>query len=180
MQSEVQIYHPARDQKSIRVLKAVLRWGGRIVMMGLAVLVVAIAYLSHVGEPSSASSMKFEGFIELPKDRIVNIFDYMALSDRTIFVGNMLSGSVVKVQLTNDQGGPLATVSEQRGAGNAHGIAVDSARRQSICYPQRRERCRCVSAQLTQPVGTDSGRRRRGRNHLRSCQPHDLCSERNA
>ncbi|WP_263385757.1 YncE family protein [Granulicella arctica] len=124
MHSEVQIDHPTRDQKSIRVLKTALRWGGRIVMMGLAVLVVAIAYLSHVGEPSSASSMKFEGFIALPKDRILNIFDYMALSDRTIFVGNMLSGSVVKVQLTNDQGRPLATVSEQRGAGNAHGIAV--------------------------------------------------------
>lgn len=105
MQNEAQIYHPARDQKAIRVLKAVLRWGGLIVLMGLAVLVVAIAYLSHVGEPSSTSSMKFEGFIELPKDRIVNIFDYMALSDRTIFVGNMLSGSVVKVQLINKEGG---------------------------------------------------------------------------
>ena len=124
MQNEVQIYHPTRDQKAVRVLKAVLRWGGRIVMMGLAVFVVAIAYLSYVGEPSSTSSMKFEGFIELPKDRIVNIFDYMALSDRTIFVGNMLSGSVVKVQLRDKDDGPLATVSEQRGAGDAHGIAV--------------------------------------------------------
>jgi DNA-binding beta-propeller fold protein YncE len=124
MQNEVQLYHPTRDQKSIRVLKAVVKWGGRIMIIGLAVLVVAIAYLVHVGEPSSASSMKFEGFIELPRDRIVNIFDYMALSDQTLFVGNMLSGSVVKVQLTNDQGGPLATVSEQRGAGTAHGIAV--------------------------------------------------------
>ena len=124
MQNEVHIYHPTRDQNSVRLLKAVLKWGGLIVIMSLMVLVVGVAYLSHVGEPSSTSSMKFEGFIELPKDRIINIFDYMALSDHTIFVGNMLSGSVVKVQLTNDQGGPLATVSEQRGAGNAHGIAV--------------------------------------------------------
>lgn len=108
----------------MRVAKAILKWGGRIVITALAVLVVAIAYLSHIEEPSSASSMKFDGFIELPKDRIVNIFDYMALSDRTIFVSNMLSGSVVKVQLTNDADGPLATVTEQRGAGNAHGIAV--------------------------------------------------------
>ena len=124
MQNEVQTYHSTRDQKTIRLLKAVLRWGGRIVIMGLAAVVVAIAYLSHVGEPSSASSMKFEGFIELPEDRILNIFDYMALSNHTIFVGNMLSGSVVKVQLTNDHGGPGASVLEQRGGGNAHGIAV--------------------------------------------------------
>ena len=124
MQNEVQTYHTIRDQKTVRPLKAVLRWGGRIVIMGLAVLVVAIAYLSHVGEPSSASSLKFEGFIKLPKDRILNIFDYMSLSDHTIFVGNMLSGSVVEVQLTSDHNGPLATVSEQRGAGNPHGIAV--------------------------------------------------------
>ena len=124
MPYEVQTYYPVLNQKSKRVAKAVLRWGGRIVIMGLAVLIVAIAYLSHIGEPTSASSMKFEGFIELPRDRIVNIFDYMALSNQTIFVGNMLSGSVVKVQLTNEQGGSLATVSEQRGMGNAHGIAV--------------------------------------------------------
>ena len=124
MQNKVQTYHSIRNKKSTRLLKAVLRWGGRIVMMGLAVMAVAIAYLSHVGEPSSASSMKFEGFIELPKDRIVNIFDYMALSDHTLFVGKMLSGSVVKVLRTNTPGGPLAIVSEQRGSGKAHGIAV--------------------------------------------------------
>ena len=124
MQNEVETYSSIRDQKPVQLLKAVLRWGGRIVILGLAVVVVAIAYLSHVGEPSSASSMKFEGFIKLPKDRILNIFDYMALSDHTIFVGNMLSGSIVKVQLDNKEGGPLATVSEQRGTGNAHGIAI--------------------------------------------------------
>ncbi|HEV2647264.1 MAG TPA: YncE family protein [Acidobacteriaceae bacterium] len=124
MQSEVLTYHPTRDHKFIGVLKAAFKCAGLLVIMGLAVLLVAIAYLSHVGEPSSAASMKFEGFIELPKDRILNIFDYMALSDHTIFVGNMLSGNVVKVQLTNDHGGPLATVSEQQGTGNAHGIAV--------------------------------------------------------
>ena len=93
-------------------------------IMSLAVLLVAIAYLSHVGEPGSASSLKFEGFIKLPKDRILNIFDYMALSDRSIFVNNMLSGSVVKVKPTNDHSGPLAIVSEQRGTANAYGIAV--------------------------------------------------------
>ena len=74
MQNEVQIYHSTRNEKSIRLLKAVLRWGGHIVIMGLAVLVVAIVDLSHVGEPSSASSMNFEGFIELPKDRRKIIF----------------------------------------------------------------------------------------------------------
>jgi DNA-binding beta-propeller fold protein YncE len=68
--------------------------------------------------------MKFEGFIELPKDGILNIFDYMDLSDQTIFVGNVMSGSVVKVQLTNNESGSMATVSEQRGAGSARGIAV--------------------------------------------------------
>jgi DNA-binding beta-propeller fold protein YncE len=124
MPNEVQMYHPTRSQNAMRIRRAVLKWGGRIVIMGLAVLVVAIAYLSHIGEPSSASSMKFDGFIELPKDRILNIFDYMALSGQTIFVGNMLSGSVVRVHLTNNNGGPLATIAEQRGAGNAHGIAV--------------------------------------------------------
>ncbi len=124
MPSEVQTYHPVRNQKLARMAKAVLRWGVRIVIMGLAVLVGGVAYLSHIGEPSSASSLNFDGFIELPKDQMLNIFDYMALSGQTLFVSNMLSGSVVKVQLINDQGGPLATVSEQRGTGTPHGIAV--------------------------------------------------------
>ena len=123
MPNEFETYHMTRTQKSSRGLRAVLKWGGRIVMMGLAVVVVAIAYMSHVGKPSPASSMNFEGFIELPKDHLLNIFDYMAMSDQTIFVGNLLSGSAVKAQLSNDEGVPLGTVTEQQSAGAAHGIA---------------------------------------------------------
>ncbi|OTP66586.1 YncE family protein [Caballeronia sordidicola] len=124
MPDEIQIHKSTNHPTGFRVRPVISRIGGFLVMSALAILLLLVAYLSYVGQPSFGPSMKFEGFIELPKDNLINIFDYMAISDRTILVGNILSGSVVKVRLPDDSSGPLGVVSEQEGEGNAHGIAV--------------------------------------------------------
>ena len=86
-------------------------------------LAVPAAYLIYPGTPGKSKFMKFEGYIELPKGRSLNIFDYLTIDNGKLFVTSESSGSLFKVELDpNDPS--LSTVSALPGGGAAHGVAL--------------------------------------------------------
>ncbi len=109
--------------KPSHVIKTALK-----VLMAVLILIavlagVVMAYLAYPGTPARSSVMSFEGFIQLPRSRILTILDYLTITGRTLFVTNISSGSVYKIEL-NSTHLPSSTVTEMRGAGEAHGVAV--------------------------------------------------------
>ena len=82
------------------------------------------------GTPSNAKSLKFEGFVPLPKDRragLLTVMDYLTLNGKDLFVTNVSSGTVYKIPLQAD-GLPTAddvTMFQLEPA--AHGVVIDPA-----------------------------------------------------
>lgn len=106
-----------------RLMKTVLKAASAIVIAGVAIAGGVVAYLAYLGTPSQSKYMTFDGFIELPKEGILNVLDYLTLNNRTLFVTSESTGSVFKINLDSNAS-PASTVSVQRGDGSAHGVVL--------------------------------------------------------
>jgi DNA-binding beta-propeller fold protein YncE len=108
------------------VLKAFL-WIAAIALTGLLVLVL---WLTFPRMPGSARSLKFEGFVSLPKDRragLLTVLDYLTLNGKDLFVTNVSTGTVYKIPL-QAHGLPAASdVSMFQLEPAAHGVVIDPA-----------------------------------------------------
>src|SRR3984893_7146051 len=82
-----------------------------------------VVYLVYPGTPSRSKFMVFDGFIELPRGRLLNVLDYLTLNGSTLFVTSESSGALFKVNLDLNQPS-VSSVSEMPGAGAAHGVAL--------------------------------------------------------
>ena len=74
------------------------------VVLGCLVALVLIvgafaAWLIYPGSPGPASSLKFQGYIPLPKGRTLNVLDYLTVSGSNLFVTDESAGNVYKVGL---------------------------------------------------------------------------------
>ncbi|MBW4028727.1 MAG: hypothetical protein HIU93_15235 [Acidobacteria bacterium] len=100
----------------LKVLSATL-------MAGVAAVALLAGYLAYPGNPSRSKYMKFEGFIELPREGMLTVLDYLTLSHQTLFVASESSGTVFKIDLDpNSYASSPITI--QRGSGSAHGIVL--------------------------------------------------------
>src|ERR1700730_17228251 len=82
-----------------------------------------VVYLVYPGTPSRSKFMVFDGFIELPRGRLLNVLDYLTLNGSTLFVTSESSGALFKIDLDLNQPS-VSSISEMRGTGAAHGIAL--------------------------------------------------------
>ena len=107
-----------------RAIKVVL-WCAAV---ALTVLLLLVLWLIFPGTPRSAKSLKFEGFVLLPKDRragLLTILDYLTLSGKDLFVTNVSTGTVYKIPL-HGEGLPAAgDVSMFESEPAAHGVVID-------------------------------------------------------
>ena len=60
---------------------------------------VLVLRLIHIGQPDSASSLQFRGFVLLPKGAFLTVLDYLTVSERRLFVTDESTGSVYKIDL---------------------------------------------------------------------------------
>jgi YVTN family beta-propeller protein len=106
------------------VVKAVL-W---IVAIAVAALLALIVWEIFPGTPGIAKSLKFEGFVLLPKDRgarVLTVLDYLTLNGKDLFVTNVSTGTVYKIPL-HGEGLPATTdVSMFESEPAAHGVVID-------------------------------------------------------
>ncbi len=100
---------------------------GALGVLGVALIggLIFVAALTFPGTPKSTASLKFAGFIPLPKGDggLLSIQDYLTVDSRTLYVTNESTGAVYEVPLG---AGPLPThVAVALGGGEAHGVVVD-------------------------------------------------------
>jgi DNA-binding beta-propeller fold protein YncE len=119
--------HRIRTRVKLSVLAAALLLAGS----------AAVFSLVWHGTPSPASTLDFQGFIELPSTRRLNVLDYLTLRGRQLFVTNESSGSVYRVTLTADENPTGATVASMDGQPAPHGVALP--RGGEIAYVTRSE-----------------------------------------
>jgi DNA-binding beta-propeller fold protein YncE len=104
-------------------MKNALRIMVAFVIVLIAFLGVALAYLGYPGTPDRSKFMAFDGFIKLPRDGLFNVLDYLTLNGNTLFVTSESSGALFKIVL-NASNLPESTVSEMPGIGAAHAVAL--------------------------------------------------------
>ena len=98
-----------------------------LLIVGISIvtlLAAGLGYLAYPGEPSSSRVVHFDGYILLPKHGILNVVDYLTLSDQTLFVTGASSGSVFKIALNPNGKMSESNVSEWTGGGRVHGVAL--------------------------------------------------------
>lgn len=94
----------------------------------LTLFAVGLGYLAYPGEPSSSRVVHFDGYILLPKHGLLNVLDYLTLSDQTLFVTGASSGSVFKIALDPRRPVSESIVLEWQGGGRVHGVALIPSR----------------------------------------------------
>src|SRR5258708_30571460 len=102
------------------VLRIVRAWVGML----SAVAAIAFSYLGYIGTPSNSSVMKFEGFIELPKTKQLNILDYLTVRDNVLFVTEESAGNVFKLTLDPSTQVSATNISTLPGSGAVHGVLL--------------------------------------------------------
>jgi DNA-binding beta-propeller fold protein YncE len=114
-----------RSHMRIRtVVKAVL-W---IVAIAVAAVLALVVWEIFPGTPGSAKSLKFDGFVLLPKDRragVLTVMDYLTLNDKDLFVTNVSTGTVYKIQLHGEGLPATSDVSMFESEPAAHGVVID-------------------------------------------------------
>src|SRR5258708_21900882 len=106
-----------------RFAKNTLRMTAAFATAIVLCLAAVAAYLIYPGTHGNYKCMNFEGYIELPRDRSLNILEYLTIDNGALFVTSESSGSLFKVDL--DPNHPsLSAVSELPGGGAAHGVAL--------------------------------------------------------
>jgi DNA-binding beta-propeller fold protein YncE len=106
-----------------RFVKRGLQITAAVAAAMVACSAVVFTYLAYPGTPGNSRFMTFEGYIELPKNGLLNVLDYLTIDGGTLFVASESSGSLFKVIL--DPNRPSASaVSEMPGTGAAHGVAL--------------------------------------------------------
>ena len=101
----------------------------RILRISVAMLVVLAAgfvlWLAVPGQPSQASSLSFDGYILLPKPKLLlNGMDYLNINGTDLFVTSVTDGSVYKADLRQPSLA-FVPVSTFPGQGRAHGVVID-------------------------------------------------------
>src|SRR5260221_2934254 len=99
---------------------------GALAVLGIALIgvLIFVAALTFPGTPKSTASLKFAGFIPLPKGDggLLSIQDYLTVDGRTLYATNESTGAVYEIHLG---AGPLPThVAVALGDGEAHGVVV--------------------------------------------------------
>ena len=106
------------------VVKAFL-WVAAVAVTGLLALVL---WMIFPGTPGGAKSLRFEGFVRLPKDRragMLTVMDYLTLNGKDLFVTNVSTGTVYKIPLHADGLPTAADVSMFELEPEAHGVVID-------------------------------------------------------
>jgi YVTN family beta-propeller protein len=118
------------------VVKAIL-W---CAAAALTVIFLLLVRMTFPTAPGSAKSLKFEGFVHLPKDGhagLLTILDYLTLGGENLFVTNVSTGTVYKVALHGEDLPATSDVSMFQLEPAAHGVVIDPVTR--LAYVTRSE-----------------------------------------
>jgi YVTN family beta-propeller protein len=114
----------ATDQAIKPLRKKIFPGIRSILLLVLVVIGLVTVWLAFPWTPSKSKTLGFEGFIELPTPKLLNILDYLSLHNNVLFVTNENSGSVYRIALPPDQMPAHAVVAIMTGAPKPHHVAL--------------------------------------------------------
>ena len=104
----------------------------RVFLISAAVLIVAIAtvaaWLTFPGTPTSTGSLRFEGFVSLPQGTnriILTVLDYLTVNGTKLFVTDVSSGGVYRIELRDHTLPRASDISEFESTPGVHGVVID-------------------------------------------------------
>jgi DNA-binding beta-propeller fold protein YncE len=114
------------------------RWLAHFVRTLVVLLVltcIGLAYLIYPGAPSHSDVMRFDGFVTLPRGRMLNVLDYLTWWGPTLLVAGGSTGSIFAIpnEALRPKAGQIAI--QLRGRPSVHGIAF--AREADIAFVTR-------------------------------------------
>jgi YVTN family beta-propeller protein len=116
-----------------RILKGIL-W----VIAALAIVGGAAAvWLIYPGTPGHARSLDFKGYVILPRGAFLTVLDYLNVSEKSLFVTDVSTGSVYKIALRDGLLPGAADVAVFASVPAAHGVVIDPATQ--LAYVTRSE-----------------------------------------
>jgi DNA-binding beta-propeller fold protein YncE len=92
--------------------------------MVVALASMGLTALIYPSAPRRSNSMRFEGFIVLPRRTFLSVLDYMTLNASDLLVTGTSIGSLFKVKIDPDEQGTGRAVMELTGVPGVHGVAV--------------------------------------------------------
>jgi len=102
-----------------------------LLTLGVTVVIVTsigLAALIYPSTPSQSRSVRFDGFIVLPRRNLLSVLDYMTLNGRDLLVAGTSLDSLFKVKIDPGEQGTGKAVMELTGASGVHGVAVVPSR----------------------------------------------------
>ena len=108
-------------------MRAILGW---TIAAATAIAVAAIAAIYvYPDTPKSISSLKFVGYVPLPRNRgeLLSVLDYLTVADRDLYVASIKPGAVYKVPLGDGRLPNASEVAVLAGPPSAHGVTFDPA-----------------------------------------------------
>jgi DNA-binding beta-propeller fold protein YncE len=98
-------------------------------LLGLCALIaiagVVAVLLIYPGTPGAAKSLAFKGYVLLPKGALLTVLDYMNVSDTSLFVTDVSTGSVYKIALHSQSLPSDRDLSVFSLEPAAHGVVID-------------------------------------------------------
>lgn len=113
------------SRQSLRALKY-------LTIAGVIAAGVKIAVLIDPSTPDPSPYLHFDGYVALPREKILNVMDYLTWSDDGLYIANTSSGSVVKLVLERNEATKTRELSVITGQSGAHGIALVPSRNQGF------------------------------------------------
>jgi DNA-binding beta-propeller fold protein YncE len=113
------------SRQSLRALKF-------LIIAGAVAGTVKVAVLIAPSTPDSSPYLHFDGYLALPREKLLNVMDYLTWSDDGLYVANTSSGSVVKLVLARNGAAETRELSIIAGPPGAHGIALAPSRNQGF------------------------------------------------
>ena len=114
------------------------RWLTHVAQILVVLLVLTsfcLAYLIFPATPSHSEVMRFDGFITLPRGRMLNVLDYLSWYGHTLLVAGGSTGSIFRVPDEASRQGTDERVTQLRGRPSVHGIAF--AREADVAFVTR-------------------------------------------
>ena len=102
--------------------------GALAVIAGIAAATMVL-FLALPGRPGASSSMRFDGFIPLPRHGVLSILDYLSLEEGHLYATSITHGTLFDIALDPAGDPRRAHVSEMAGSPAAHGVALLSSQR---------------------------------------------------
>ncbi len=115
-----------------KVLRRVAIGVGCVLGASLIALLVLGAILTFPATPKDSGSLRFAGFIPLPKGEkggLLTVLDYLSVDGRRLFVTDISTGDVFVVPLTGGGLPGSESIAVASGAGGAHSVVIDPVSR---------------------------------------------------